>query len=327
MIAGLTFGLTLGLMFGLSLGLSTATVAQSFPSRPLTMIVATVPGGSTDFTARLLQEPLSKALGQPVIVENRGGASGNIGTELVARAKPDGHTLLLQFSGFHVGNPHLFKGLKWDPVKDFTPIAMALYAPQVIAVGPSTKVTTLKELADLIKASPGKVSYGSSGPGSIQHLAGEILEQQVGGKMIHVPYKGSGPAVLDLMGGNIDIFITTPPGVIQQVQAGKLRAIAYAARSRHPSMPNVPTAAEAGFPKYEVASWFGLLGPAGMPADVVRRISDEVRRIVEGREFREKADSQGAFAQYQDPATFARTIAQELAYWGTLIRNAGIATE
>ena len=162
---------------GLLLGLSTIVAAQPFPSRPVTLIVATVPGGSTDFTARLLQEPLSKALGQPVIVENRGGASGNIGTEMVARAKPDGHTLLLQFSGFHVGNPHLFKGLKWDPVKDFTPIAMALYAPQVIAVGPSTKVTTMKELADLIRSSPGKVSYGSSGLGSIQHLAGEILEQ------------------------------------------------------------------------------------------------------------------------------------------------------
>ena len=315
------------ILVGAMLGLSTVAAAQSFPSRPVTMIVATVPGGSTDFTARLLQEPLSKALGQPVLVENRGGASGNIGTELVARAKPDGHTLLLQFSGFHVGNPHLFKGLKWDPVKDFTPIAMALYAPQVIAVGPSTRVTTMKELVELVRANPGKVSYGSSGAGSIQHLSGEILEQQAGGKMIHVPYKGSGPAVVDLMGGNIDIFITTPPGVIQQVQAGKLRAIAYAARSRHPSMPTVPTAAEAGFPKYEVASWFGLLGPAGLPPEVVKRLSDEVRRIVEGREFREKADSQGAFAQYQDPATFAKTIAQELAYWGALIRNAGIATE
>jgi tripartite-type tricarboxylate transporter receptor subunit TctC len=150
---------------GLLLGLSTVAAAQSFPSRPVTMVVATVPGGSTDFTSRLLQEPLSRALGQPVVVENRGGASGNIGTELVARAKPDGHTLLLQFSGFHVGNPHLFKGLKWDPVKDFTPIAMALYAPQVIAVGPSTKVTTMKELVDLIRANPGKISYGSSGAG------------------------------------------------------------------------------------------------------------------------------------------------------------------
>jgi tripartite-type tricarboxylate transporter receptor subunit TctC len=185
----------------------------------------------------------------------------------------------------------------------------------------------MKELVELVRANPGKVSYGSSGAGSIQHLSGEILEQQAGGKMIHVPYKGSGPAVVDLMGGNIDVFITTPPGVIQQVQAGKLRAIAYAARSRHPSMPTVPTAAEAGFPKYEVASWFGLLGPAGLPPEVVKRLSDEVRRIVEGREFREKADSQGAFAQYQDPATFAKTIAQELAYWGALIRNAGIATE
>jgi len=315
------------ILVGAMLGLSTVAAAQSFPSRPVTMIVPTVPGGSTDFTARLLQEPLSKALGQPVLVENRGGASGNIGTELVARAKPDGHTLLLQFSGFHVGNPHLFKGLKWDPVKDFTPIAMALYAPQVIAVGPSTRVTTMKELVELVRANPGKISYGSSGAGSIQHLSGEILEQQAGGKMIHVPYKGSGPAVVDLMGGNIDIFITTPPGVIQQVQAGKLRAIAYAARNRHPSMPTVPTAAEAGFPKYEVASWFGLLGPAALSPEVVKRLSDEVRRIVEGREVREKADSQGAFAQYQDPATFAKTIAQELAYWGALIRNAGIAVE
>ena len=194
---------------GLLLGLSTVAAAQSFPVRPVTMVVATVPGGSTDFTARLLQEPLSRALGQPVVVENRGGASGNIGTELVARAKPDGHTLLLQFSGFHVGNPHLFKGLKWDPVKDFTPIAMALYAPQVIAVGPSTKVTTMKELVDLVRANPGKVSYGSSGAGSIQHLSGEILEQQAGGKMIHVPYKGSGPAMTDLIAGNVQMTFSS----------------------------------------------------------------------------------------------------------------------
>ncbi|MBC7779085.1 MAG: tripartite tricarboxylate transporter substrate binding protein [Proteobacteria bacterium] len=315
------------LIAGAMLGMSTIVLAQGFPARPLTLIVPTVPGGSTDFTARLLQDPLSKGLGQPVIVENRSGASGNIGTELVARAKPDGYTLLVQFSGYHVGNPHLFKGLKWDPIKDFQPIGLALYAPQVIAVGPSTKVTTLKELVDLIRATPGKVSYGSAGSGSIQHLAGEILEQQAGGRMVHVPYKGSGPAVVDLMGGNIDIFITTPPGVIQQVQAGRLRAIAYAARARHPSMPNVPTAAEAGFPKYEVASWFGVLGPAGIPQDVVKRLADELRKAVESKEFREKADSQGAFAVFQDPTAFARTIAQELTYWGEVIKTAKIAAE
>jgi tripartite-type tricarboxylate transporter receptor subunit TctC len=309
------------------LALSTLAAAQPFPSRPITMIVPAPPGGSADFTARLLQEPLSRALGQPVLVETRSGGGGNIGTEMAARAKPDGYTLIMQFSGFHVGNPHLFKGLKWDPIKDFQPIALALSAPQLITVGPSTKVNTLKELADLIRATPGKVTYGSAGNGSIQHLAGELLERAVDGKMTHVPYKGSGPAVVDLMGGNIDMFITTPPGVIQQVQAGKLRAIALAARSRHASLPNVPTAAEAGFPKYEVSSWFGVLGPAGMPADVVKRLSEEIRRVVESKDFREKVDSQGAFAVFQDPAAFAKTIAQDLAHWGEVIRRANIVPE
>jgi tripartite-type tricarboxylate transporter receptor subunit TctC len=302
--------------------------AQSFPNRPVTIIVPAPPGGSADLSARLLQEPLAKALGQPVVVENRGGAAGNIATELVARAKPDGYTLLMQFSGFHVGNPHLFKGLKWDPLKDFAPVAMTLVAPQAIAVGPSTKVHTMKELVELIRANPGKVTYGSAGAGSIQHLAGELLERLVeGGKMIHVPYKGTGPAVLDLLAGNIDVVITTPPGVIQHVQAGKLRALALAARSRHPSMPAVPTAAEAGFPKYEVSSWFGIMAPAGTPAEVVRRLAEEIRRVVESREYRDKVESQGAFAQFQDPATFAKTVSSDLAYWGHLIRAANITAE
>ena len=315
------------ILVGAMLGLSTVAAAQSFPSRPVTMIVATVPGGSTDFTARLLQEPLSKALGQPVLVENRGGASGNIGTELVARAKPDGHTLLLQFSGFHVGNPHLFKGLKWDPVKDFTPIAMALYAPQVIAVGPSTRVTTMKELVELVRANPGKVSYGSSGAGSIQHLSGEILEQQAGGKMIHVPYKGSGPAVVDLMGGNIDVFITTPPGVIQQVRAGKLRALGVTSLKRAPAAPDIPTLDESGVKGFDANAWFGFYAPGKMASELAQRLNSDVVEALKTPKLRALFAEQGADPGALTQAEFTRFVSDEMQKWGKVIATANVKAE
>jgi tripartite-type tricarboxylate transporter receptor subunit TctC len=262
-----------------------------------------------------------------VVIDNKPGASGNIGTSLVAKAAPDGYTLLIQYSGYQVGNPHLFKGLTWDPIKDFAPVAMAIVAPHVVAVPPSVPASTMKELADYAKSRQGRMTYASSGIGSIQHIANELFAQMAGAKMVHVPYKGSGPAVQDLLAGRVEMFVTTPPSVIGHVQAGKLKALAYTSKQRHPSMPNVPTSAEAGLPGYEVESWFAVFAPAGTPCDVVAKLAGEIRKIVESAEFRKRAEDQGAFAMYMDPAALGAHVQKELDYWGKVIKTAGITGE
>ncbi|MGH6640363.1 MAG: Bug family tripartite tricarboxylate transporter substrate binding protein, partial [Polaromonas sp.] len=223
---------------GAALVAGPAVLAQGkFPQRPITLVVPTAPGGSTDFTARLVSDQLSRALGQPVIVDNKPGASGNIGNQLVARAKPDGYTLLVSYSGYHVGNPHLFKQAGWDPIKDFAPVAMMTRAPQVIAVSPKLPANNLRELIAYAKANPGKLNYASSGNGSIQHIAGELFKQLTGTFITHIPYRGSGPAVQDLMGGQVDIFITTPAGVVSQIQGGRLKGLAVTSKQRLSSLP------------------------------------------------------------------------------------------
>ena len=298
-----------------------------FPQRPITLVVPTAPGGSTDFTARLIAEPLAKALGQPVVVDNKPGASGNIGNQFVARAKPDGYTLLLSYSGYHVGNPHLFKQAGWDPIKDFAPVAMMTRAPQVIAARPNLPANNLKELIAYAKANPGKLNYASSGNGSIQHIAGELFKQLTGTFITHIPYKGSGPAVQDLLGGQVDLFITTPAGVVSQVQGGRLKALAVTSKQRLGSLPNVPTAAESGLQGYELDSWFALYAPAGTPADIVQQLNTEVNRILATPEVRKKADESGTSVETMTPAQFAAFTQKELAYWGKVIQQAKITVE
>ncbi|MBC5764773.1 Bug family tripartite tricarboxylate transporter substrate binding protein [Ramlibacter albus] len=316
----------------LALAAAAAVTPQAFaqgkyPSRPITIVVPTAPGGSTDFTARLIADPLSRALGQPVIVDNKPGASGNIGNQFVARAKPDGYTLLLSYSGYHVGNPHLFKQAGWDPIKDFAPVAMLTRAPQVIAARPTLPVNNLKELIAYAKANPGKLNYASSGNGSIQHIAGELLKQLTGVFITHIPYKGSGPAVQDLMGGQVDLFITTPAGVVSQVQAGKLKALAVTSKQRLASMPNVPTAAESGLNGYELDSWFALYAPAGTPPEIVNQLNAEIAKILAMPEVKKKADDSGTAVETMTPAQFAAFTKKELDYWGTVIRKAKITAE
>ena len=277
--------------------------AQDFPERTITMVVGASPGGSTDVSARFLAEPLSKALGKPVVVENKPGASGNIGAAQVARAKPDGHTLLMQYSGYHVGNPHLF------------------------AVHPNVKANNLQELAEFAKANPGTLKYGSAGNGSIQHMATELFAQMTGSKLVHLPYKGAAPAVTDLLGGRLDIVNTTPPPLVAHVKAGKLKALAYTSDKRHPQFPEVPTSAEAGLPGYEVASWFGVLAPAKTPPAVIEKLSSEIKKIVESDDFRQKIEEQGGVAAYKNPTEFQALIDKEYEYWGKVIKTAGIKAE
>ena len=302
-------------------------VAQGYPERPITLIVGASPGGSTDITARLIAEPLSRALGKPVVVENRAGASGNIAATAVARAKPDGYTLLMQYSGYHVGNPALFDKLNWDPVKDFAPVAMATLEPHVFTVHPSVKANNLAELAALAKASPGTLKYGSAGNGSIQHIATEVFAQMTGTKMVHLPYKGTSGALNDLLGGRLDIVNTTPPPMVPHIKAGKLKALAYTSDVRHPMMPDVPTSAEAGLPGYEIASWFAVFAPAKTPPAVIDRLAREVRAVVESEDYKRRIEEQGAFAVYKGPEELGAFAAKEIEYWGGVIRSAGVKAE
>jgi len=306
---------------------ATASNADSWPSKPITLVVPTAPAGSTDIMARLVADPLQRALGQPIVVDNKPGASGNIGAEIVARAAPDGYTLLMQYSGYHVGNPALFPQIKWSPTKDFVPVAMVMRAPHVVAVSGKLPVSSMKELLAYGKKKEGGLFYASSGNGSIQHIAGELLSRQAGQTMTHVPYKGSGPAINDLIAGNVDMFITTPPSVIGHFAGGRIKPLAYTGSKRHPSMPNVPTTAEAGLPGYEVESWFAVFAPARTPPEVVNKLSAEIKKIVESESFRKKVDEQGAFATYMDPAALGKFVDQELASWSKVIKAADIKPE
>ncbi|MGZ5269112.1 MAG: Bug family tripartite tricarboxylate transporter substrate binding protein [Ramlibacter sp.] len=309
-------------------GTSPRLFAQGkYPQRPITFVVPTAPGGSTDFTARLVSDQLARALGQPVVVDNKPGASGNIGNQFVARAKPDGYTLLVAYSGYQVANPHLFKQAGWDPIKDFTPVAMMTRAPQVIAASPKLPANTLQELIAYAKANPGKLNFASSGNGSIQHIAGELFKQLTGTDIAHVPYKGSGPAVQDLMGGQVDLFITTPAGVVSQIQAGKLKGLAVTSPKRLASLPNVPTATEGGLKGYELDSWFGLYAPGGTPADVVQTLNTEVNRILKTADVRKKAEDAGTDVETMTPQQFGEFTRKELDHWGRVIRGARISLE
>ncbi len=305
-----------------------AALAQGrYPGRAITLVVPTAPGGSTDFTARLVSDALSRALGQPVVVDNKPGASGNIGNQFVARAKPDGYTLLVSYSGYHVGNPHLFKQAGWDPIKDFAPVAMMTRAPQVIAARQGLPVANLKELIAYAKAHPGRLNYASSGNGSIQHIAGELFKQLTGTFITHIPYKGSGPAVQDLLGGQVDLFITTPAGVVSQIQAGKLKGIAVTSTQRLSSLPNVPTAAESGLKGYELDSWFALYAPAGTPPEIVQQLNAEIGKILASPEARKKAEDSGTAVEQMTPQQLGEFTRKELDYWGKVIKGARITIE
>ncbi|WP_137177334.1 tripartite tricarboxylate transporter substrate binding protein [Roseomonas sp. AR75] len=298
-----------------------------FPERPVTIVVPGAPGGGGDFTARLLAEGLTPALGQTVLVENRAGAAGNIAATAVARAAPDGYTLLLAYSGSHVANPALFRNLAWDPIRSFAPVALVLKAPHVIVVRKDLPARTLAELIAYAKANPGKLNYASSGVGTIQHIGGEQLARQVGAPMVHVPYRGAGPAMNDIVAGTMDMIITTPPAVVGLVQQGAVRALAITSPQRHPMLPDVPTTAEAGLPGFELEAWFGIYAPAGTPAPVVARLSDAIRSVVQTEGFRRRALDSGTHVAFMNPEELAAFTRTELAFWSEVIERLGIKLE
>ena len=299
-------------------------VAQIFPDHAITLIVPNPPGGLVDTSARLLSEPLTRVLGETVIVENKPGASGNTAYQFVAKAKPDGYTLLISYSGYHVGNPALMDKLPWDPIKDFAPIALLTVSTNVIAVHPSIPVNNLKELIAFAKANPGKLNYASQGNGSVSHIGTEIFKQTTGIEMVHVPYKGSGPAIQDVLAGQVQVFITTPPSVMQHVQSGKLKGLAVTGKTRHPSMPNVPTTAEAGLASFQLESWVALYAPAATPAPVVAKLSEAVKKSLEQAEVKQRADTAGVEVRYLNPQQMDVLLKKELPYWNKVIKAANI---
>lgn len=301
-------------------------LAQAYPSKPITLVVPAPPGGVVDATARLLGEAMARQLGQSVVIDNRGGASGNIGYGHVARAPADGYTLLTSYSAFHLGNPSLFPKPGWSQA-DFVPVAMAVVATNVIAVHPSVPANTLPELVAHLRSQPGKLSYASQGSGSLAHVGTEIFKAQTSTFVVHVPYRGSGPAIQDLLAGQVQLFITTPPSVLQHIQAGKLKGIAVTGKTRHPGLPQVPTTAEAGLPGFELEGWVALFAPAGTPAEAIARLAAAVKAAVETPEVISKARAAGLEIRYQAPAALQETVRSETAGWAKTIKSANISVE
>jgi tripartite-type tricarboxylate transporter receptor subunit TctC len=304
-----------------------AAAQATYPSKPVTLIVPTSPGGTTDIAARMLAEPLGKALGQTVIVDNRGGASGGIAAVAVKRAEPDGYTLLMQYSGYHVITPNVVKqSAQWE-AKDLQAVANVLSAPQVIVVREGLPVKTLAELLAYAKANPGKLSYASSGNGSLQHVTGAMIEQQAGITMTHVPYKGTGPALQDLLGGQVDLTFGTPPPYMPFIQSGKLRALAVTGKARVSSLPNVPTAAEAGLPKLDATSWFGVFAPAKTPKPIIDKLTTEIAKLMATPAFKQKATELGASADYLNPQQLTDYSTSELTRWAQVVKASKIEAD
>jgi tripartite-type tricarboxylate transporter receptor subunit TctC len=300
--------------------------AQTFPSKPITLIVPNPPGGVVDTSARLVGDPMIRLLSQPVVVDNRGGASGNIAMQAVARAPKDGYTLLVSYSAYHVGNPSMFAKLPWEQ-KDFTPVALVAAATNVITAHPSLPANNLKEFIAYLKAHPGQVNYASQGNGSLSHIGTALFEQQTGTQMTHVPYKGSGPAIQDVLAGQVQVFMTTPPSVMGHVQAGKLKAFAVTSKMRHPMLPDVPTTAEAGLPGFELEAWVGLFAPAGTPAPVVAQLSEAVKKALELPETKQRAATMGVEPRYLGPDALGALVRKDTEYWGKVIKSRNITAD
>ena len=309
-------------------GLHTAAPAQTpaYPSKPVTLVVPNPPGGFVDASARILSDSLAKVTGQSVVVDNRGGGSGNVAYQQVARANPDGYTLLNSYSAYHVGNPNLTPKLPWAQ-KDFVPVALITVATNVISVHPSLPVNTLGEFITYLKANPGKLSYASQGNGSLSHIGTEMFKLQTKTSMVHIPYRGSGPALQDVLSGQVQVFITTPPSVMGQIQVGKLKGLAVAGKTRHPGLPNVPTTAEAGLKGFELEAWVGIFAPAGTPPDIVARLSGQIKAALELPETKTRADVAGVELRYLAPAALDALVKRETDFWAKTIQTAGIKAE
>jgi len=313
------------LVLGAALG-APALRAQDYPSKPIRMIVPYPPAGGTDIVARTIAEPLAAVLGQPIVIDNRGGAAGNIGTDLAAKSAPDGYTILFTLSS-HTINPKLYDKLPFDVEKDFIPISLAAYIPQILVANPSLPANNIKELIALAKSEPGKLNFASVGAGSPGHIAGELFKLKTGVDMVHVPYKGGGPAVTDTLGGQVQLLFVSMPAALQYVKAGRLKALAVTSDKRSAAAPDVPTIAESGVPDCVVNSWYGALVPAKTPAAIVSKLQAAFAKVLQMPDVKERLFAQGAEAAYSTSADFERLIHDELKQWEFVIREARIKPE
>ena len=311
-----------------SLTLATSAAFAEYPDKPIRLIVPYPPGGATDVIGRVMAQKLSTALGQTVIVDNRAGATGNLGAAIVAKEKPDGYTLLMGALTSHSISSVLSAATaQFDMEKSFSPVAIVGRVALVFVVNPAVKATTLAELIALAKANPGSITYASSGNGSPQHLAGEMFQRLVGVKLLHVPYKGSGPAMTDLIGGQVQMMIETAPAAHGHIKAGKLRALATATNAPIPSLPGVPTAPEAGLKGFDVSSMFGILAPAGTPAPILAKLNTTLKGILEQQDVKDSMLAQGANATWTTPEQAALAIRAEVAMWTQVIKDGNIKSD
>ena len=308
---------------GLSALAPSTAAAQNFPNKPVTIIVPFSAGGTTDILARIVGQYLGNKFGESVVVENRDGAGGNIGTQTAARAKPDGYTLLMGTVGTHAINPALYSKLNFDHIKDFQPLTRVAMVPNLLVVNPDRPYRSVQELIDYAKAHPGEVTFASSGNGSSIHLSGELFSLMAGVDMLHVPYRGSAPAVTDLLGGTVDIMFDNMPSAIQHVRSNTLVPLAVTPATRSPELPDVPTIAEAGVEGYEATSWFGLFAPAGTPADVVETLHSAIEEALKDPGVIEKFNAQGAQVHIDTPEEFAEFIAAETEKWAKVVKESG----
>ena len=299
-----------------------AAGAQDYPARPIRVVVPFPPGGGTDLMARTVVQKLGESLGATVVVDNRGGAGGTIGTDLVAKAPPDGYTLVV-VSGSHAINPSLYPKLPYDSVRDFAPVTMLTSGPGLLVVHPSVPARTVKEFIALARSRPGQLHYASAGIGTPPHLAGELFKTMTGADIVHVPYKGNGPAYTDLIGGHVSVMFPTIPTAIPHVRTGKLRALGVTTRSRTAIAPELPTLSESGVPGYDVSSWYGLLAPAGTPAAVVARLQREIAKVLRLPDISEKLTAQGLDLVGNTPEAFAGVIQSEIAKWAKVVKASG----
>lgn len=300
--------------------------SEDYPGKPIRIIVPYPPGGFNDTLARTLGQKLTEKWGQSVIVDNRPGGGTTIGTNLAAKSAPDGYTLLIVSFAFAV-NPALYATLPYDTTKDFAPVVLAASTPNLLVVNPDLPVKSVKELISLAKAKPGKLNYASAGNGSSNHLSMELLKSLTGIDAVHIPYKGSAPAVTDLIGGQVDLMFDNVPNVLQQVKAGKLRAIAVSGRERSPFVKDLPTVAESGVAGFDVSVWFGVVAPAGTPQPVVAKLNAEINRILKLPDIKQTFNSQGVEPAGGTPGEFSAFIAAQAAKWGKVVRDSGAKAE
>jgi tripartite-type tricarboxylate transporter receptor subunit TctC len=311
----------------LGTGAAFAQGAANYPNKPIRVVVPFTAAGTTDLLARAVGIEMQKAWGQTVVVENRPGAGGNLGSDVVAKAAPDGYTLLVGAVSPQAINVTLYPKLPYDVMRDFAHITLIAAVPNVLEVNPSVPVKTVKELIALAKSRPGKLTYASSGSGTSIHLSAELFKTMADVDMLHIPYKGSGPAVTDLIGGQVNLMFDNLPSSISQIKAGKLRAIAVTTLKRSPALPDVPTIAESGLPGYDASSWFGMHAPAGTPKDIIMKIHGVVTKSLHTPEMTERLATQGAQAVGNTPEEFTEFLRAEIAKWAKVVKASGARVE